>query len=52
MTESMTGILLVVIVLAVSAVYAFVWYRREPHREQLKRWLDEHHMSDWLRHRH
>jgi hypothetical protein len=51
MTESMTGALLVAIVIVVSAVYAIVWYRREPHRQQLARWLDEHHMRDWL-HKH
>lgn len=52
MIEPMTGVLLVVIVLAVSVVYAFMWYRHEPHREQLKHWFSAHPMRSWLRRKH
>jgi hypothetical protein len=48
MGESISGVLLGVLVLIVSAILVAEHYRREHRRKQHLRWLDSHPMRDWL----
>ncbi|WP_188131070.1 hypothetical protein [Paraburkholderia panacisoli] len=51
MVESISGMLLGVIVLIVAAILVAEHYRREHHRNRQFRWLDTHPMRDWLHRR-
>jgi hypothetical protein len=51
MGESISGVLLGVLVLVVSAILVAEHYRREHRRKQYLRWLDSHPMRDWLHRR-
>jgi hypothetical protein len=51
MGESISGMLLGVIVLIMAAILIADHYRREHHRNQQLRWLDTHPMRDWLHRR-
>jgi hypothetical protein len=52
MAESISGVMLGVIVLIMAAILVAEHYRREHHRSRQLRWLDTHPVRDWLHHKH
>ena len=51
MDDSISVLLLGVIVMVVAAVLVVEHYKREQHRNRQLRWLDTHPMRDWIHHR-
>lgn len=51
MAESISGVMLGVIVLIMAAILVVEHYRREHRRGRQLRWLDTHPIHDWLHRR-
>ncbi|CAB3798552.1 hypothetical protein LMG28614_04786 [Paraburkholderia ultramafica] len=51
MAESISGVMLGVIVLIMAVILVAEHYRREHRRRRQLRWLDTHPMRDWLHRR-